>query len=123
MVLGCDLAYMGTRFIATRESMARDAYKEMLVASSLDDIMLTRAVTGLETNMLKPSLVAAGLNPEELSGKEVTLNKDTAALASSNQPKQWQDVWSAGHTVSQVDDVPSVKDLVDELVNDWGLSL
>ncbi|MCB9946221.1 MAG: nitronate monooxygenase, partial [Rhodospirillaceae bacterium] len=59
--LGCDLAYMGTRFIATAESMAKDAYKQMLVASGLDDIKLTRAMTGLETNMLIPSLLAAGL--------------------------------------------------------------
>ena len=123
IVLGCDLAYMGTRFIATRESMAKESYKDMLVDSSLDDVMLTRAVTGLETNMLKPSLIAAGVNPEELSGKQVTVNKDTAALASSGQPKQWKDVWSAGHTVSQVADVPSVSELVDDLVNEWGLSL
>jgi nitronate monooxygenase len=120
MVLGCDLAYMGTRFIATRESMARDSYKDMLVTSSLDDIILTKAVTGLETNMLKPSLIAAGLDLDELAGKDVTVNKDTAALASSSQPRQWKDVWSAGHTVSQVTDVQSVKELVDELVNDWG---
>ncbi|MBM3963097.1 MAG: nitronate monooxygenase, partial [Planctomycetes bacterium] len=53
-VLGCDLAYMGTKFIATRESMAKDAYKEMLVSSRLDDVLLTRAFTGLETNMLRP---------------------------------------------------------------------
>jgi nitronate monooxygenase len=119
IVLGCDLAYMGTRFIATRESMASNGYKEMLVASSLDDITLTRAVTGLETNMLKPSLLAAGIDPDELAGKEVTVNKDTAALASSDQPKQWKDVWSAGHTVSQVTGVPSVRELVDSLVNEW----
>ena len=52
--LGCDLAYMGTKFIATRESLAKDAYKEMLVKSRLDDVLLTRAFTGLETNMLRP---------------------------------------------------------------------
>ena len=69
--------------------------------------------------MLKPSLIAAGVDPDELSGKEVTVNKDTAALASSSSPKQWKDVWSAGHTVSQVGDIPSVQELVDDLVNDW----
>ena len=57
--LGCDLAYMGTRFIATRESLAKDAYKQMLVQSRLDDVLLTRAFTGLETNMLRPSIAAA----------------------------------------------------------------
>src|ERR1700720_2210795 len=56
--LSCDLAYMGTRFIATRESMADTRYKEMLVASSADDILLTTAFTGLQTNMLRPSIAA-----------------------------------------------------------------
>ncbi len=64
--LGCDLAYMGTRFIATHESMADQRYKDMLVASSADDILLTRAFTGLQTNMLRPSIVAAGLDPDSL---------------------------------------------------------
>ena len=64
--LGCDLAYMGTKFIATRESMADIRYKEMLVASSADDILLTTAFTGLQTNMLRPSIEAAGLDPDDL---------------------------------------------------------
>ena len=64
--LGCDLAYMGTRFIATRESMADARYKDMLVASTADDILLTTAFTGLQTNMLRPSIEAAGLDPDDL---------------------------------------------------------
>jgi nitronate monooxygenase len=64
--LGCDLAYMGTKFIATSESMADARYKEMLVASSADDILLTTAFTGLQTNMLRPSIAAAGLDPDDL---------------------------------------------------------
>ncbi|MBS0528518.1 MAG: nitronate monooxygenase, partial [Proteobacteria bacterium] len=64
--LGCVLAYMGTKFIATRESMADVRYKEMLVASGADDILLTRAFTGLQTNMLRPSIEAAGLDPDAL---------------------------------------------------------
>src|SRR5205085_5667732 len=64
--LGCDLAYMGTKFIATRESMADVRYKDMLVGSSADDILLTTAFTGLQTNMLRPSIEAAGLDPGNL---------------------------------------------------------
>src|SRR5215218_1905636 len=64
--LGCDLAYMGTKFIATRESMADPRYKEMLVKSSADDILLTKGFTGLQTNMLRPSIAAAGLDPDDL---------------------------------------------------------
>src|SRR5258708_599642 len=62
-MLGCDLAYMGTKFIATREKLAKGAYKAMLVKSRLDDVLLTRAFTGLETNMLRPSIPAAALHP------------------------------------------------------------
>ena len=64
--LGCDLAYMGTKFIATRESMADIRYKELLVASTADDVLLTSAFTGLQTNMLRPSIEAAGLDPDNL---------------------------------------------------------
>ena len=71
-VLGCDLAYMGTRFIATDESLADPAYKRMLVASAMDDVMLTRAFTGRETNMLKPSIIAAGLDPANLPERVTT---------------------------------------------------
>ena len=59
-VLGCDLAYMGTRFIASRESLAAEGYKRMIVDSGMDDITLTRAFTGLETNMIRQSIEAAG---------------------------------------------------------------
>src|SRR6266700_3706344 len=65
-ILGCDLAYMGTKFIATNESMAALAYKQMLVQSGMDDVMLTQAFTGLDTNMLTPSMIAAGLDPRTL---------------------------------------------------------
>src|SRR5438477_12424023 len=65
-VLGCELAYMGTKFIATDESLADIRHKQMIVASSADDILLTRAFTGLQTSMLTPSIVAAGLDPAAL---------------------------------------------------------
>ena len=63
---GAILGYMGTRFIATFESMAQPEYKQMLVDSGADDVLLTRAFTGLQTNMLRPSIVAAGLDPDHL---------------------------------------------------------
>lgn len=117
--LGCDLAYMGTRFIATRESMAKDDYKEMLVKSRLDDVLLTKAFTGLETNMLRPSIVAAGLDPDNLPIRgAIDISKDINAAerdkpnAPDSSAKRWKDIWSAGHSVSGVADVPSVADLV-----------
>ncbi|MCB9928260.1 MAG: nitronate monooxygenase [Alphaproteobacteria bacterium] len=114
--LGCDLAYMGTRFIATAESMAKDAYKQMLVASGLDDIKLTRAMTGLETNMLIPSLLAAGLDPDNLPERgSVAIDKDI----NPNAPRRWKDVWSAGHSVQMVDGVPAVADLVETVAAEY----
>jgi nitronate monooxygenase len=113
-VLGCDLAYMGTKFIATRESLAKDAYKEMLVRSRLDDVLLTRAFTGLETNMLRPSIEAAGLDPANLPARgSIDVAKDiNAAERDRPDSRRWKDIWSAGHSVSGVADVPSVVELV-----------
>ena len=112
--LGCDLAYMGTKFIATRESLAKDGYKDMLVRSRLDDVLLTRAFTGLETNMLRPSIVAAGLDPDDLPVRgAIDIAKDiNAAERDRPDAKRWKDIWSAGHAVSGVADVPSVADLL-----------
>jgi len=111
--MGCDLAYMGTKFIATRESMAKDAYKDMLVGARADDILLTRAFTGLETNMLRPSIVAAGLDPDNLPARgAIDIAKDISIEGRANRPERWRDIWSAGHSVSGVDEVRSVADLV-----------
>src|SRR5262245_13341055 len=112
-VLGCDLAYMGTRFIATRESMADERYKAMLVSSSADDILLTTAFTRLQTNMLKPSIRAAGLDPDDLPARgAIDIGRDIDIAAREAQPKRWRDIWSAGHATSGVTDVCSVVELV-----------
>jgi len=111
--LGCDLAYMGTKFIATRESMADIRYKEMLVASSADDILLTTAFTGLQTNMLRPSIAAAGLDPDDLPARgAIDIGKDIDIGARENNPKRWRDIWSAGHSTSGVTEVLAVDELV-----------
>ena len=112
-ILGADFGYMGTRFIATHESLATQAYKEMLVDVSLDDVLLTSAFTGLRTNMLLPSIVAAGLDPRTLD-EQVTPERaaETFGAKQSERPSRWRDVWSAGHTVSSVRDVVAVEDLV-----------
>src|SRR5882757_6964866 len=111
----------GTRFIATRESLAKDAYKAMLVASRLDDVKLTRAFTGLETNMLRPSIEAAGLDPDNLPVRgAIDIAKDiNAAERERPDAKRWKDIWSAGHSVSGVADVPSVADLVERTAREY----
>ena len=124
--LGCDLAYMGTKFIATRESLAKESYKEMLVKSRLDDVLLTRAFTGLETNMLRPSIAAAGLDPDNLPVRgAIDIAKDINAAerdkrdAEGSDAKRWKDIWSAGHSVSGVSDVPSVAELVERTAAEY----
>jgi nitronate monooxygenase len=119
-VLGCDLAYMGTKFIATRESMADPRYKAMLVESSADDVLLTTAFTGLRTNMLKPSIVAAGLDPDNLPPRgAIDIGKDIDIAAREQRPKRWRDIWSAGHATSGVTDVPLVDELVSRTINEY----
>jgi nitronate monooxygenase len=119
-VLGGDLAYMGTKFIATRESMADARYKALLVASSADDILLTTAFTGLQTNMLKPSIAAAGLDPDNLPPRgAIEIGKDIDVTAREGRPKRWRDVWSAGHSASGVTDVPRVEELVARTMSEY----
>lgn len=120
--LGCDLGMMGTRFIATPESMGSDPYKHMLVDSRLDDVLLTQAFTGLDANMLRPSIVAAGLDPQALQGK-VSLERARELFSvhgnEAGGPKRWVDIWSAGHSVSGVDRVRPLAELVDMLVGEY----
>src|SRR6476646_8253125 len=118
--LGCDLAYMGTKFIATSESIADARYKEMLVASSADDILLTTAFTGLQTNMLRPSIAAAGLDPDDLPPRgAIDIAKDIDIGARERRPARWRDIWSAGHSTSGVTEVLSVDDLVARTIAEY----
>src|SRR5271168_4713020 len=120
-VLGCDLAYMGTKFIATHESMAAPAYKKMLVDSGMDDVMLTQAFTGLDTNMLRPSMIAAGLDPSTLpprvSHEEAA--KKFGSMAVVEGPHRYKDIWSAGHSVSGVTHVQSTAEVVQRTLEEY----
>lgn len=116
-VLGCDLGYVGTSFIATAESLAAPEYKRMAVACTLDDIVLTSAFTGLPASMLAPAIRAAGLDPAELD-EQVTPSVAAELYGGGNPgvgPKRWVDVWSAGHSVSAVRDIPTAAGLVERL--------
>lgn len=111
--LGCDLAYMGTKFIATDESLADPRYKAMIVDASADVILLTKAFTGLQTNMLRPSIVAAGLDPDALPERgSIEIGKDIDVGAREKRPVRWRDIWSAGHSASGVSAVLPVARLI-----------
>lgn len=122
--LGCDMAYMGTAMIATDESMAAVAYKQMLVESTADDVLLTRAFTGLQTNMLRPSIVRAGLDPDALPERgAIDIAKDISMEGRDRKPQRWKDIWSAGHSVSGVTERTSVEALVARVELDYRSAL
>jgi nitronate monooxygenase len=120
-LLGCDLGYMGTSFIATAESMAAPDYKRMLVDSSIDDVVLTTAFTGLPTSMLAPAIRAAGLDPANLD--EHVSPAAAAQLYGGGSPglgpERWVDVWSAGHSVSAVREIPTAAELVARTLREY----
>ncbi len=108
---GADYAYMGTRFINTKESRAIDDYKNMIIDAAAADIVYTDKVSGVNANFLGPSIAAAGGNNESHAGMEVDFGKELLA----DEAKAWKDVWSAGHGVGGIDDIPNVSDLVSRL--------
>lgn len=120
-MLGADLAYLGTRFIATHESKAPDAFKEMLVNSSAKDIMYTPAISGIPGNFLRPSLEVAGFDPDKLPIKKA----DQAEFGEQMQEerKAWRDVWSAGQGVGQIDDIPNAQDLIERLKEEYATAI
>lgn len=113
-VLGADLAYLGTRFIATREAGAPDAYKRMIVEAGVDDVSYTASYTGLAASWLKPSLRQVGLDPDNLSAPE---KHGHDHLPEGQKP--WKDVWSAGQGSALINDIPSVAELVARLRRDY----
>ncbi|MHB8382022.1 MAG: NAD(P)H-dependent flavin oxidoreductase [Candidatus Binataceae bacterium] len=120
-VMGCDLAYMGTKFIATHESLAAPAYKKMLVDSNMDDVMLTQAITGLDTNMLRPSMIAAGLEPATLpprvSAEEAA--RKFGGMSERPGPRRYRDIWSAGHSISGVNRIQSAAELIEQTLAEY----
>jgi nitronate monooxygenase len=113
-MLGADLAAMGTRFIATSESMAADAYRDMLVASTVDDIVLSRGITGVPANWLRPSIEAAGMDLAKLEADVVIDFTDPKGDA-----RRWTVTWSAGHGVGAIKRVEPVAELVAGFVRDY----
>ena len=114
-VLGADFAYMGTRFIATRESNAQEAYKQMLIDCSAGDVVYTDAISGTNANFLWPSLEKLGHRREELV-QGVGKGK---LKALTDEAKAWRDVWSAGHGVATIHDAPPVRELCDRLAAEY----
>jgi len=112
-LLGADLAYLGTRFIATRESLAPPEYKQMIVDSAAKDIFYTAAVSGVHANFLRPSLIAAGADLDNLPANA------KMDFGSDHEARAWKDVWSAGQGVGDVRDIPSTAELCKRLIREY----
>lgn len=97
-VMGADLAYLGTRFIATEESMAQDEYKQMIVETASKDIVYTPKISGIDANFMAPSIARAGLDLKTLEKPQHVDMKEEA--------KAWKNIWSAGHGVADIRDIP-----------------
>ena len=117
---GADLVYMGTRFIPTVESMADPAYKQMLVDSSADDLLVSAALTGSPASWLKPSLRARGLDPDNLPTERPQRNYDSNIAPGA---KRWRDVWGAGQGVGAVKAIESVNDVAQRLEKQYRQAL
>ncbi len=116
-LMGADLAYLGTRFISTHESLAAQGFKEMITHSTATDIVYTPAISGVAGNFLRPSIVAAGRDPDNLV---VDAN---SALHLEGEAKVWKDIWSAGQGVGTIRDIPSTAELCDRLIAEYRQSI
>lgn len=113
-VLGADLVYMGTRFISTNESMALPKYKEKLISVDMDDVMTTKAFSGMPANYLRTTIEDAGFDPNNLPAfKEFN--------ASGLRKMRWKTIWSAGHGVGAVKEIKNVKNVVNKLEKEYSL--
>ena len=118
MQMGADLAYMGTRFINTKESLADEDYKKMIIDSTANDIVYTAAVSGVNANFLRPSLEAMGITEERWSeNKKIDFGSELDAL--SEEAKAWKTIWSAGQGVTSIKDNVRISDLIGKLKSEF----
>jgi nitronate monooxygenase len=116
-VLGADLAYLGTRFIATQESAASPAYREQLRMSGAHDLVYSDRMTGVPANWLKGSLQRVGLDPEDLPLPAADRQRRFDHLPADTRP--WRDIWSAGQGIELIHDIPTVAELVRRLRDEY----
>ena len=115
--MGADLAYMGTRFIATAEANASDAYKQGITEASASDVIYTNLFTGVHGNYLRQSIVNAGLDPDHLP--EADKSKMNFGSGGNTAAKAWKDIWGVGQGVAVIDEVLPTADLVNQLETEY----
>lgn len=115
--MGADLAYVGSRWLATKESNVDDEYRNAIVESAAADIVYTNLFTGVLGNYLKKSIVQAGLDPDNLPQADKTAMN--FGSGSGSKAKAWRDIWGAGQGVGLMTDVPTVAEMVTRLENEY----
>ena len=113
--MGADLAYIGSAFIATQEANAVSDFKQMIVESGADDVVLTDHFSGVNANYLKPSIARQGLDPDNLPAVKNHMNLSPE----EGSPKVWRDIWGSGQGIGAVDAVVSSGDLVARLAREY----
>ncbi len=118
--MGADLAYIGSAFIATDEANAAQGYKDMIIASSGDDIVYTDLFSGVLGNYLKPSIAAAGLDPDNLPESKTIMNfGDLGGDGEKRNVKAWRDIWSGGQGIGAVKQIQTAAARVDQLAKEY----
>ncbi|HVX77175.1 MAG TPA: nitronate monooxygenase family protein [Bradyrhizobium sp.] len=119
-LLGADFAYIGSAFIATEEANAVDAYKKMIVTSAAEDIVYSNLFTGVHGNYLKPSIIAAGMDPDNLPESDASkMSFGTDASGERNRPKAWKDIWGSGQGVGSVSKIVPAAELIARLKREY----
>ena len=115
--MGADFAYIGSRWLATKEANTSEAYRQAIIESSAADVVYTDYFTGVHGNYRKKSIVKAGLDPENLpEGDKQTMSFSSGGNSDS---KVWRDIWGAGQGVGLMEDIPTVAEMVDRLRNEY----
>lgn len=115
--MGADLAYIGSRWLATREANVSEAYRQAIIDSAAADIVYTNLFTGVHGNYLKKSIVQAGLDPDNLPQADKTAMN--FGSGGNSAAKAWRDIWGAGQGVGLIDDAPAVAEVVDRLEREY----
>jgi nitronate monooxygenase len=119
-ILGADFAYIGSAFIATQEANAVDRYKEMITASGAEDIVYSNLFTGVHGNYLKPSIVAAGMDPENLQTSDPSrMSFGTDASGERARPKAWKEIWGSGQGVGSIGKIVPAEELIARLKREY----
>lgn len=119
-LLGADFAYIGSAFIATEEANAVEAYKKMVVTSAAEDIVYSNLFTGVHGNYLKPSIIAAGMDPDNLPESDASkMSFGTDASGERSRPKAWKEIWGSGQGVGSVSKIVPAAELIARLAREY----